>query len=65
MASRPSISDKTIERVEKWIEENPEKGITETNKAIEYLVDQALSHRDNYDIQQIRKEINELKEQLE
>lgn len=45
MASRPSISDETIKKVEKWIDANPEKGITEINKAIEYLVDQAITDK--------------------
>ena len=47
MASRPSISDKTIEKVEDWIDANPEKGITENNKAIEYLVDKAIEYEEN------------------
>lgn len=47
MASRPKISDQTIEKVEKWIDANPEKGITATNKAIEYLIDQQLKEKEH------------------
>lgn len=47
------------------MEENPEKGITETNKAIEYLVDQGLSQRDNYDLKKLKKELDELRKELD
>jgi len=46
MSSRPKISDQTIRKVEEWINDNPSKGITATNKAIEYLVDRGLEKED-------------------
>jgi hypothetical protein len=46
MSSRPKISDKTIEKVQNWIDDNPSKGITATNKAIEYLVEKGLEKED-------------------
>jgi len=42
MVSRPPISDKTVEKIEQWIEDHPEKGITSVSGAVEYLVDKGL-----------------------
>jgi len=63
MASRPSISDETIEKVQKWIDANPEKGITEINRAIEYLVDQAINddkESDNVNEKAVRQIVNDV-----
>jgi len=58
MASRPKISDKTVEKIENFIKENPEKGISQVNKAIEYLVDKGIKYEDKNELkQEIKKEI--------
>lgn len=59
---RPQISDKTVDRLEDWMEENPEKGITSVKGAIEYLVDKGIKA----DEQALtEKEITERLEKLE
>jgi len=59
---RHRISEDTIEKIDDWMENHPEKGITEYNKAIEYLVDKGIKADDQA---LTEKEITERLKKLE
>lgn len=65
MSSRPKISDETIEKIDDWIENHPEKGINARNKAIEYLVDKGIkADEEALTDQELTKRVRELEEKF-
>jgi len=66
MVSRPSISDATVEKIEEWIENNPEKGIKSLGAAIEHLVDKGIkADEQGLTQEQITERLNRLEEKIE
>ena len=46
MYMRPEIDDQTEEMIRKWLEENPDKGISGVGPAIDYLIPKAIDLKD-------------------
>lgn len=66
---RPEISNSTKEKIEEWIENNPETGIKDVGPAIDYLIPKGIEkHKEEskqYDREKLKQELlDEIREEL-
>jgi len=66
---RPEISYSTKEKIEEWIENNPETGIKNVGPAIDHLIPKAIQkHKEEskkYDRENLKQELlDEIREEL-
>jgi hypothetical protein len=66
MVSRPKISDDLAEKIDEWIEENPEKGIKDRSAAVEYLVPKGMkAEKESPSKQEITERLEELEKKID
>jgi metal-responsive CopG/Arc/MetJ family transcriptional regulator len=66
MVSRPKISDELAEKIDEWIENNPEKGIKDRSAAVEYLVPKGIeAEKQSPTKQEIEQRLQELEKKID